>query len=66
MFLDKIGRMAPNLRDLSLRRIKISNRAFTELVTHLKHLEIVDLADCISIGESGLKTMLINNNKTLQ
>lgn len=26
--LDKIGRMAPNLRELSLRRMKISNRAF--------------------------------------
>ena len=29
VFLDKIGRMAPNLKELSLRRLKISNRAFT-------------------------------------
>ncbi len=64
-FLDKIGRMAPNLREISLRRLRITNRAFTDLVTHLKRLEIVDLSDCTGIGESGLKIMLVNNNKTL-
>jgi F-box/leucine-rich repeat protein 2/20 len=32
VFLDKIGRMAPNLKELSLRRLKISNRAFTEIM----------------------------------
>lgn len=37
-FIDKIGRMAPNLKDISLRRLKISNRAFQEIVMHLKHL----------------------------
>jgi len=36
VFLDKIGRMAPNLKELSLRRLKISNRAFTDIMTHLK------------------------------
>jgi hypothetical protein len=66
VFLDKIGRMAPNLRELSLRRLRISNNAFTELVTYLQRLEIVDLSDCMSIGESGLKLMLVNNQKTLQ
>ncbi len=66
VFLDKIGRMAPNLRELSLRRLRISNNAFTELVTYLKRLEIVDLSDCNCIGESGLKLMLVNNQKTLQ
>jgi hypothetical protein len=66
VFLDKIGRMAPNLRELSLRRLRISNNAFTELVTYLRRLEIVDLSDCMSIGESGLKLMLVNNQKTLQ
>ena len=61
VFLDKIGRMAPNLRELSLRRLRITNRAFTDLVTYLKRLEIVDLSDCTGIGESGLKTMLVNS-----
>jgi hypothetical protein len=66
VFLDKIGRMAPNLREISLRRLRITNRAFTELVTHLKKLEIVDLSDCNQIGESGIKLMLVNNQKTLK
>ena len=46
VFLDKIGRMAQNLREISLRRLRISNRAFSEMVTHLKRLQIVDLSDC--------------------
>lgn len=37
-FLDKIGRMAPNLNELCLRRMKISNRAFILIVTELKKL----------------------------
>jgi len=32
-FLDKIGRMAPNLIELSLRRLQISNKAFTAIVS---------------------------------
>jgi len=36
VFLDKIGRMSPNLVELSLRRLKISNRAFTEIMNCLK------------------------------
>jgi hypothetical protein len=35
VFLDKIGRMAPNLREISLRRLRITIRAFTDLVTQL-------------------------------
>lgn len=31
-FIDKIGRMAPNLTELSLRRMNVSNRAFTCVV----------------------------------
>jgi len=34
-FLDKIGRMAPNLKDLSLRRTKITNEAFKSIVAEL-------------------------------
>lgn len=48
-FLDKVGRMAPNLRELSLRRLKISNRAFTEIVTYVKNLVRIDISDCPSI-----------------
>ena len=48
-FLDKVGRMAPNLGWLSLRRIKISNRAFNEIAIHLKQLERIDISDCTQI-----------------
>ena len=63
-FLDKIGRMAPNLRELSLRRLKISNRAFTEIVLHLNKLERIDVSDCLLIQASAMKITL-DNNKTL-
>jgi hypothetical protein len=48
-FIEKVGRMAPNLRELSLRRIKISNRAFAEISLHLKKLERIDVSDCPNI-----------------
>ncbi len=65
VFLDKIGRMAPNLREISLRRLKISDRAFTEIMTHLKKLNIVDISDCVNLNETGVKTMLTNNKANL-
>lgn len=34
-FLDKIGRMAPNLKILSLRRLKISDGSFYEIFVYL-------------------------------
>jgi hypothetical protein len=61
VFLDKIGRMAPNLKELSLRRLKLSNRAFTDIMTHLKSIEVIDVADCPLLQESGLETLLKNN-----
>lgn len=58
--------MAPNLRQLSLRRLKVSNRAFTEIVTQLKFLERVDISDCPNIQESSMKILLTNSKNTLQ
>ena len=45
-FIDKIGRMAPNLKEISLRRMKVSNRAFSCIVEELKDLRKVDISDC--------------------
>jgi len=42
-FLAKIGGLAPNLKDLCLRRLPISNASFTELVHKLHHLEKLDV-----------------------
>lgn len=66
VFLDKIGRMAPNLKYLSLRRLKISDKAFTEIMTHLRVLERVDISDCANIYEGGMRKFLSNNKDTLQ
>lgn len=66
VFLDKVGRMAPNLQELSLRRLKISNRAFCEIMGHMKRLEVVDVAECVNIQESGLELMIKNNEHTLR
>ncbi len=49
VFLDKIGRMAPNLKELSLRRLKITNRAFIEIMNQLKQIEIIDIAECSNL-----------------
>jgi len=48
-FLDKLGKMAVNLRELSLRRIKITNRAFICIVSELRQLEKIDICDCFSL-----------------
>lgn len=46
-FLEKIGRMASNLRELSLRRLKfITNPVFAEIFKPLHNLLAVDLSDC--------------------
>lgn len=48
-FIDKVGRMAVNLKEISLRRLKISNKAFTEIGASLKFLEKIDISDCPNI-----------------
>ena len=53
--------MAPNLRELCLRRLKISNKAFTEIVVHLKHLQNIDVSDCPNIHYSGMLAMFDHN-----
>lgn len=54
-FLGKLGMMAPNLTDLSLRRMdKISNVAFAEMFRCMKSLEVVDLSDCTGLHSSAL------------
>jgi hypothetical protein len=60
-FLDKIGRMAPNLKELCLRRLKISNRAFSLIVMDLRRLERIDISDCHLVESSGVKILLDNN-----
>lgn len=54
-----------NLREISLRRLKVSNRAFSEIVLHLNKLERIDISDCPMIQVTGVK-ILLDNNKGLK
>jgi len=45
-FLSKIGRMAPHLQELSLRRLKLSDDSAFELFSNLKFVRKVDISEC--------------------
>ena len=45
-FLNKIGRMAPNLKVLSIRRLKITDESFGVLFSSLTQLRVLDICDC--------------------
>lgn len=50
-----IGKMAVNLKELSLRRMpEVSNMAFREIFEHLHKLEIVDFSDSTGLHSSAL------------
>lgn len=53
-FLNKLGKMAPNLQELSLRRMNISNQSFEELCIYLKNVHTLDISECPLIEEKGL------------
>lgn len=56
--------MAPNLRVLSLRRMKfIDNPTFASIFQYLKRLQRVDLMDCENLYSSALSLMLNQNHK---
>ena len=59
-FLSKLGRMAPNLRRLSLRRLKITNDSFYGIAKNLTRgvLERLDISDCPFIGKSSVLMFL--------
>lgn len=63
-FIDKLGRMAPNLRVLSLRRMKfIDNVTFAEIFKHLEKLIRIDLMDCEGLYTSAAQLMVQKNPK---
>lgn len=63
-FLQYIGRMAENLRVLSLRRMKfIDNPTFAEIFKYLKHLRRIDLMDCEGLYTTATSLLLTRNKK---
>lgn len=64
--LCKLGRMAPNLQMLSLRRMKgMTNLVFAEIFKSLKQLTHIDLTDCEGLLTTASNLML-DNNKQLE
>jgi len=63
--IQNIGRMAPNLMVLSLRRMKfIDNPVFAEVFKYLTRLEKVDLTDCTGLLPTAC-CLLIDKNRNL-
>jgi hypothetical protein len=65
-FLNKLGRLAPNLKELSLRRLNISNESFTDIFRYCKFVEKLDICDCPSIEESGMDQFLLTAPATFK
>jgi len=53
-FVSKLGRMAPNLQVLSLRRLKITDDAFFEMFSHLRHVQRLDISNSPFIEKKGM------------
>lgn len=64
--LGKLGRMAPNLKVLCLRRLKITNEAFEEIFEHLKTLERLDISYSPFINKKGMLKFLESCSETVQ
>lgn len=59
-FLSKLGRMAPKLQRLSLRRLKITDDSFFGIAKNLEKgvLERLDISDCPFIGKKSVLRFL--------
>lgn len=65
-FLCKLGRLAPNLKTLTLKRLPISNKSFTDIMKFCKCIENLDISECPYIEESGMAQFFENNSETLK
>ena len=59
--MDKIGRMTPNLRELSLKGLNMCTQTLFEITTRLTKLEIVDISCCRTVEEKAVIEMAQNN-----
>ena len=61
-FIGKISTVAPNIENLSLRRMpNITNETFGNLFTHFERLVSVDLYGCTGLKPNPLHMMLTKN-----
>ena len=65
--ISNIGRMAPNLMVLSLRRMKfITNPVFAEVFKYLTKLERIDVTDCLGLLPTACCLLLDKNPQLSQ
>lgn len=61
VFLSKLGRLAPNLKILSLRRLNVSNQSFITIMKFARKIEQLDICDCPAIEDSGMEQFFMSN-----
>ena len=61
-FIDKIGRMAPNLVELWIRNLKVTPEAFSDLVKPMGLLKIIDISNCSELDEKSIIALAESNN----
>lgn len=54
-FLCKLGRLAPKLQILNLKRLAISNQSFIDIFRYCTEVKDLDISECPYIEESGSK-----------
>jgi hypothetical protein len=55
--------MAPNLIEVNLKRLKLTNENFEDLVKDFEHVKVLDISDCQLIEEAGVLKYLENCGK---
>lgn len=65
-FIDKIGRMAPNLVELSIRGLKVTSEVFIDLVKHMGLLKILDISNCKLLEERAIVKLADTNRGLVQ
>jgi len=60
-FINKIGRMAPNIVELSIRGLKVSSEAFIDMVKHMGLLKIIDISYCTNLEEKAIINLVDKN-----
>ena len=65
-FLSRIGKMAPNLKEICIRRVNISNQAFTLMVNDLVKVEKFDMCDCAQVEDTGFLELINKHGKSLE
>lgn len=65
-FIDKIGRMAPNLVELSIRGLKVDSQSFIDMVKHMALIKILDISNCRLLDETAIMALADTNKAIVQ